>query len=493
MPRLVCGLAGLTNFNPIYEECERATSSCQGHAAAGICEFDMGDIYPGIEEQAGQWLRRHFAADGASRASVKLLTKFVPDKKMLGSIDADYVRRIVQRSCNRLGVDCVDRVQLHWWDYGAAGLLAAAQALVALQQEGLLKEIGLTNTDTAHLRQLVEAGVPIVSNQVQYSLIDRRAEAEMVPYMQQTNGGIELIAYGVLGGGFLSDKWLNKDEPDPTSANVPPSSRKYFAMIGESGGWAAFQAVLQACRAVADELSTAMSQPVSIAQVALAWVLTQPVVGGAIVGGGSANHVDSTLASANAIAPALTAAHQQLLGQASVGAGGAVPAGDCYTIERDASTPSGAALAPWTDVGSLAKPPHFEELKRRTVETLRAVEPGMAALLPLPSTGTDLPAALGTVALPGVAGTTATFERLLCELTENFPEGSEARTALSEEQMAEQGAFQLQLSLLASQAAALDGALAVEGTTAASLLGDTPRNAALRFGTQGVFRLKQAL
>ena len=107
----------------------------------------------------------------------------------------------------------------------------------------------------------------------------------MVGFMQ-TSGGIELIAYGVLGGGFLSDKWRNKEEPDPTSADVPPSSRKYLAMIGEAGGWVPFQAVLQACRTVADELSTALSQPVSIAQVALAWVLTQPVVGGAIVGGG---------------------------------------------------------------------------------------------------------------------------------------------------------------------------------------------------------------
>ena len=314
----------------------------------------------------------------------------------------------------------------------------------------------------------------------------------MVGFMQ-TSGSIELIAYGVVGGGFLSDKWLNKEEPDPTSADVPPSSRKYLAMIGEAGGWVPFQAVLQACRTVADELSTALSQPVSIAQVALAWVLTQPVVGGAIVGGGSANHVGSTLAAANDIAPALTAAHHELLGQASAGAGGAVPAGDCYCIERDSSTPSGAALAPRTDVGSLAKPAHFEELKRRTIETLRALEPGTAALLPLPSTGADLPAALGAVALPGVAGATATWERLLCELNENFPEGSEARAALSEEQMIELGPLASQLDFLASQAAALDGALAAEGATAASLLGDTPRNAVLRFGTQGVVRLKQAL
>ena len=109
----------------------------------------------------------------------------------------------------------------------------------------------------------------------------------------------------------------------------------------------------------------------SIAQIALAWVLTRPGVGGAIVGGTSAKHIDRTLQAAQALAPALTAEQQSRLSEASSGAGGAIAAGDCYTIERDPSTPSGAALAPWTNVGTLAKPPHWEELKRRTLETLR--------------------------------------------------------------------------------------------------------------------------
>jgi len=208
----------------------------RAHAGAGVCEFDMGDIYPGVEELAGAFLRQHFG-EGAGRGSVKLLTKFVPDKKLLGSIDAATVRRVVQRSCNRLGVDCVDRVQLHWWDYEAEGLLQTGQALAQLQQEGLLSEVGLTNTDTAHLRALVEGGVPVVSNQVQYSLIDRRAETELLPYcLSRTAEGspIELIAYGVLGGGFLSDGWLGKPEPEPTAPEVPPSARKYLAMITEA-------------------------------------------------------------------------------------------------------------------------------------------------------------------------------------------------------------------------------------------------------------------
>ena len=211
-------------------------ASMRAHAGAGVCEFDMGDIYPGVEELAGAFLRQHFG-EGAGRGSVKLLTKFVPDKKLLGSIDAAYVRRVVQRSCNRLGVDCVDRVQLHWWDYEAEGLLQTGQALAQLQQEGLLSEVGLTNTDTAHLRALVEGGVPVVSNQVQYSLIDRRAETELLPYcLSRTAEGspIELIAYGVLGGGFLSDGWLGKPEPEPTAPEVPPSARKYLAMITEA-------------------------------------------------------------------------------------------------------------------------------------------------------------------------------------------------------------------------------------------------------------------
>eukprot|EP00937_MAST-01D_sp_MAST-1D-sp2_P003100 g3100.t1 len=417
-PRLVCGMAGMVNFSPAEgdDKTETSLASLAAHVAQGITELDMADIYPGVEEVAGLHLRRQFGGCAASiaRDSVTLLTKFVPDKKMLGAgvIDAGYVRRVVQRSCNRLGVDAVDRVQLHWWDYGADGYVRVAQALTALAAPGeggsrpLLRSadsgVGVTNCDTEHVRLLVDAGVRVGSAQVQLSLVDKRPLAELAPYCAAR--GIELLAYGALAGGLLSDAWLGAEDPaasgSATAAAVPPSAKKYLALVGEGGGWAPFQATLRACRAVAD----ALGGEADVATVALAWVLAQPAVGAAIVGGGSGRHIGKSLA-ARAAAPRLTAAQLAQLEGAAAAAGGTALAGDCYAIERDTSTASGAALAPWTDVGTLAKPPHFEELKRRAAALERAA-------------GAAGPGARTAVA--GVAGVETAAARALEELRCNF-------------------------------------------------------------------------
>ena len=152
------GLAGMVNFDPVAEKVVEPVASIAAHVAAGIVDLDMADMYPGVEEVAGAFLRGHFASKaGAAASDVRILTKFVPDKKLLGALDAPYVRRIVQRSCNRLGVDAVDRVQLHWWDYDAAGyeLVGAALASLATGAAPLLREVGLTNTDTPNAMKLV--------------------------------------------------------------------------------------------------------------------------------------------------------------------------------------------------------------------------------------------------------------------------------------------------------------------------------------------------
>ena len=442
------GLAGMVNFNPVADTVTESVESIAAHVNAGIVDLDMADMYPGVEEVAGSFLRHHFADGAAPRSSVRILTKFVPDKKLLSSLDADFVRRIVQRSCNRLGVDCVERVQLHWWDYDAPGYELVGEALAALCKgdEPLLKEVGLTNTDTANARKLTDAGVVLASVQVQYSLIDRRPAATMAPFCAEV--GAELLAYGALGGGFLTEKWLGAADPtaegSATAADVPASSKKYLALIVASGGWAPFQATLAACKAVAAELGAA----VTVAQVALAWVLAQPGVGGAIVGGKHARHVPATTA-----ATALTLSAAQLAtlsgAAAATGCGYTGLAGDCYAIERDTSTPSGAALAPWTDVGTLGKPAHFEELKRRVVELEAFYTAAGVAAGP---TGVAVP-------VSGVTPRAVLWVRTLAELRQNFggAEGAEklpvhvqlSRAALSEDQHGELLALESKLCTLA--------------------------------------------
>jgi enamine deaminase RidA (YjgF/YER057c/UK114 family) len=116
-------------------------------------------------------------------------------------------------------------------------------------------------------------GIPIVSNQVSFSLVDRRAAGALSELCKAK--GVKLLAYGTLCGGFLSEKWLGK--PEPTA--IPDWSRsKYKRFIDAGGGWDAFQGVLAAAGQIARK------HKASISNVATRWVLDHPAVAASIVG-----------------------------------------------------------------------------------------------------------------------------------------------------------------------------------------------------------------
>jgi enamine deaminase RidA (YjgF/YER057c/UK114 family) len=120
---------------------------------------------------------------------------------------------------------------------------------------------------------LLAHGLPIASNQVCLSLLDRRATGPMSQLCLAR--GLKLLAYGTLGGGFLSERWLNKDAPLEVG---DWSKMKYRRFIDAVGGWAALQGVLNAAHSIAQK------HKVSIANVATRWVLDQPAVAAVIVG-----------------------------------------------------------------------------------------------------------------------------------------------------------------------------------------------------------------
>ena len=132
---------------------------------------------------------------------------------------------------------------------------------------------------------MLDAGVPLVSMQVQYSLLDRRPEARLVPLGQQR--GVQLLCYGTLAGGFFSERWLGAPEPSELTNR---SLIKYKLVIDDCGGWSAFQSLLQTLKSIAERHHT------SIAAVATRWVLDRPGVAAAIVGARYADHLNDTLA-----------------------------------------------------------------------------------------------------------------------------------------------------------------------------------------------------
>ena len=234
------------------------------YAAAGFDTFDMADHYGSAEVITGHLLAR------PEGCGVRAFTKWCPPP---GPMTPQAVREGVQRSLDRMRTARIDLLQFHWWTFQHPGWIDAMTELARLREEGLIGHIGLTNFDTVHLQVLLAEGIPVASNQVCLSLLDRRATGAMSQLCLRH--GVKLLAYGTLGGGFLSERWLGADEPGEVS---DWSKMKYSRFIREVGGWPALQGVLQAADRVARR------HGVSIANVATRWVLEQPAVAAVIVG-----------------------------------------------------------------------------------------------------------------------------------------------------------------------------------------------------------------
>ncbi len=318
IPRIIRGGWQLAGDHGAVDRA-RALDEIGRFVEAGLNTVDGADIYAGVEDLYGAFNARRRTQ---CLAPLQVHTKCVPDHDDLARVDADYIRRIVRRSLQRLQTERLDLVQFHWWDTAVPGCVAAAQTLAALQREGLIAHLGGTNFDTPHTAAMLEAGVPLVSMQVQYSLLDRRPAQQLAPLGQLR--GVQLLCYGTLAGGFFSERWLGAAEPGPELTNR--SLIKYKLVIDDFGGWAAFQQLLQALQTIG------RGHGCSIATVATRWVLDQPGVAAAIVGARYADHLPDTLA---VFALQLDAQDHALLAPLLAAHPG--PAGDTYALERDKS------------------------------------------------------------------------------------------------------------------------------------------------------------
>jgi aryl-alcohol dehydrogenase-like predicted oxidoreductase len=283
---------------------------------AGITTFDCADIYTGVEAMIGSFRIHHPAL--AARSQVH--TKFVPDLTELDRVDAAYVERIVDRSLQRLSIERLDLVQFHWWDYAVPHYVEAAMALEQLRVKGKIAHIGVTNFDVPRLLELLDAGVPVVAHQLQYSLLDARALNGMVQACKAR--GIGLLCYGTVAGGFLSDPWLARPEPDQAFTNR--SLTKYKLIIDDFGGWELFQELLRALRKIADKYAS------DIATVASRAMLQRDAVAAVIVGATNVSHLDS-----NARIGAFELDSGDLAAIAAVTQRHVGPEGDVFTLERD--------------------------------------------------------------------------------------------------------------------------------------------------------------
>ena len=278
--RIVTGLWQIADMERSGKTLDPETTAkhMNPYADAGLTSFDMADHYGSSEIIAGAFKNNYPQGD-----RISLFTKWVPAP---GKISKEDVRKAVLLALERMQQTSIDLFQFHAWHYPDPSWLDGLFFINELKNEGLIKHIGVTNFDTAHLRIALASGIPIVSNQVSHSLIDQRANGKMKALCKEYD--VKLLAYGTLAGGFLTDKWLGKSEPIMEELTTW-SEMKYKRFIDAAGGWEPFQNLLLTIHKIA------MKHKVSMANIASRYMLENEAVAAVIIGArlGKSEHIDN--------------------------------------------------------------------------------------------------------------------------------------------------------------------------------------------------------
>lgn len=247
---------GAMNIAGVYGAADDAESiaTLQRALDLGVTLIDTADIYGGghSEELVGQAIR-------GRRGDVVLATKFGAGARERGSAGRpEYVRQSIEGSLRRLGVDYVDLYYLHRVDFGTP-IEDTVGAMVQLVEEGKVRCLGLSEAAPATLRR-AHAVHPITALQTEYSLFSREPEIAILPAAREL--GIGFVAYSPLGRGLLSGRITRpQDLPEKDwRLSVPRFQDENLA---------------HNARLVEKIAGIAGSLHVSVAQLALAWLLHQ--------------------------------------------------------------------------------------------------------------------------------------------------------------------------------------------------------------------------
>jgi aryl-alcohol dehydrogenase-like predicted oxidoreductase len=275
---------GCNNFGARLDEAG-TRSVVDAAIEAGISLFDTADIYGGTQSEV--LLGR---ALGARRDDVVVATKFgMPVDAERSGARPDYVRRALEDSLRRLGTDRVDLYQLHVPD-DATPIGDTLATLDDLVRQGKVREIGCSNFTAAQLREAAEAVGPgaarFVSVQNQYSLLYREPEREVLPECER--GGLALLPYYPLASGLLSGKYASGNAPAPGTRMAAYPAERTSAWLTEHN-----------LSAVAALGAYAESRGHTVLELAVAWLLSRPVVASVIAGAMSPEQVHANAAAAS--------------------------------------------------------------------------------------------------------------------------------------------------------------------------------------------------
>jgi aryl-alcohol dehydrogenase-like predicted oxidoreductase len=238
----------------------------------GITLIDTAEIYGRGESEriVGKFL------DGRRNEA------FVATKVLPIAPTAKYVEKHGRASAARLGIDVIDLYQIHWPN-PVVPLSQQMDGMRRLQQAGIVTAVGVSNFSLARWKAAEAAlGTPVLSNQVQYSLVSRKPDIELVPYAQRNDRLV--IAYSPLGMGVLSGRY-DADHPPTGSARI---NNPIFLPDN-----------LERARPLIDAVrEIATAHDATPTQVALAWVIQHPNVV-AIPGASSVAQLEANAAAAD--------------------------------------------------------------------------------------------------------------------------------------------------------------------------------------------------
>ncbi|WP_116950479.1 aldo/keto reductase family protein [Jiangella endophytica] len=276
---------------------------------AGITTFDTADVYAAgrAEEVLGR------ALAGLRRESLEIFTKvFWPaghDGPNDRGLSRKHIHESIDHSLRRLGVDYVDLYQAHRWDAGTP-LEETMEAFADLVRAGKVLYIGVSEWTADQLRQghalARELRVPFISNQPEYSMLWRVIESEVVPASEDV--GVSQIVFSPIAQGVLTGKYR-------PGQSAPEGSRGAMTTGGSDIGrrWLTDDVLtrVQSLQPLAEQAG------LSLAQLAVAWVLQNPNVAAAIVGASRPEQVtENVAASGVTLEPDLLKAIDDILGDA---------------------------------------------------------------------------------------------------------------------------------------------------------------------------------
>jgi len=270
----------ITHGSQVEEDAARACVAAS--LDAGITTFDTADVYAGTraEEVLGRALK------GQRREGLEILTKvFWPTGPGVNDrgLSRKHIMESIEGSLRRLQTDYVDLYQAHRYDY-ATPLDETLRAFDDLVRQGKVLYVGVSEWRAEEIRAAVEMAQQmgfdrLVSNQPQYSMLYRVIEAEVVPTSLEL--GLGQIVWSPLAQGVLTGKYLpGQPHPEGSRATTEDGDRFMPQLLAEP-----VLTAVQDLRPIADDLG------LSMAQLALAWVLTQPGMSAAIIGATRAEQV----------------------------------------------------------------------------------------------------------------------------------------------------------------------------------------------------------